>query len=229
MDRHSVIREQARRYGLNVEFIWDYDVESITDQDRARCDQEMLPEKSMSCVLKHIEAQRRLVASGHSIALILEDDAIFSESFDSKLQETLVLAQGLRGAWLIFLGGMDNKLDPRFFQDDRFKLIESPLTTAEAYLVNRKGCIARLDWLSNNLISKPADHFLTYLDGALKIPHYRVSTPFVTQGSITGLFPTSLDASRRGKPSWYLAARYRWNRIRKQKFPLLWSRIKASL
>jgi GR25 family glycosyltransferase involved in LPS biosynthesis len=208
--------EQAKEFGLDLKFIWDFDVEALVDEDRARCDQEVLPPRSISCVLKHIEAQKRLIASNNDICLVLEDDAILGHQFDVKIRDTLALAIELEGPWLIFLGGMDNTLDSRFFLDDRLKLIESPLTTAEAYLINRQGCLARMGWLSNNLICKPADHFLKYVDGELGIAHYRVSTPFVTQGSITGMFATSLDASRATKPAWYLASRYRWNRFRKQ-------------
>ena len=226
-DRHLMIRRQATQFGLSIEFIWDFDVETMTPDDRARCDQNVLPLKSMSCVLKHIEAQKRLLATEHDICLVLEDDAILGAEFDRKLQNTLALAGKLEGPWLIFLGGMDNALDARFFANQGPSLIESPLSTAEAYLINREGCFERLAWLSDNLISKPADHFLAYLDTMLSIPHYRVSLPFVTQGSITGLFPTSLDSSRSNKPAWYLALRYGWNRLRKQKLPIWFSRIRA--
>lgn len=218
-DRHALIRKQADHHGLNVEFIWSFDAEDLTDEARSMCAEAVLPVRSMSCVLKHVEAQKRLVSSFHDIALILEDDALLSDDFALKLRTTIDLANKLSGPWLIFLGGMDNALDARFFEDAQFRLIESPLTTAEAYLVNRQGCLARMDWLSQNLISLPADHFLKHLDQSLNIPHFRVSDPFVTQGSITGLFATTLDASRAKKPSWYLSMRFRWNRFRKQTLP----------
>lgn len=219
VDRHALIRQQAAQHGLNVDFIWSFDAEHLTDQERSMCVEGALPVKSMSCVLKHVEAQRCLVSTSHDIALILEDDALLNDDFAVKLRSTIDLANNLSGPWLIFLGGMDNELDARFFESAEFRLIESPLTTAEAYLVNRQGCLARLDWLSKNLISLPADHFIKHLDQSLNIPHFRVSDPFVTQGSITGLFTTALDASRAKKPSWYLSTRFRWNRFRKQTLP----------
>ena len=58
-DRHSHICVQAERHNLKLQFIWDYDADTLSTEDIARVDAEKLPPKSISTVLKHIEAQRK--------------------------------------------------------------------------------------------------------------------------------------------------------------------------
>ena len=225
-DRHELLKRQAKQHGLRLQFIWEHDADDLSLDDLSKVRWRAMPLKSISCALKHLEAQRKLLETDHDIALVLEDDVLLFDDFGKRLLETLALVEELCKPWLVFLGGMDNSLDSRFFVNDRLRLIESPITTAEAYLINRSGCELRLKWLDCNTIPKPADHLLKELDMLLGISQFRVSIPFVTQGSITGLFPTSLDSSRGKKPSWYLSARYRWNRWRKQVFPRMVSDFK---
>ena len=227
IERQAFIREQAEKHRLNIEFILKYDSDAIADTDLARCVSGALSRNAMSCVLKHVEAQKMLVSSGLDCCLVLEDDVLLGDAFVEKLVEVLELAETLSGPWLIFLGGMDNTLDGRFFGNKNFQLIKSPLTTAEAYLVNRESCLARINWLSKNLISGPADHFLKELDRQLSISQFRPSTPFVTQGSITGRFKTSLDQSRANKPAWYLNFRFHWNRFSKHYLPSRFARLSS--
>ena len=225
-DRHSSIRSQLKRFDLDPIFIWKYDADSLTKADRARCSSGILPDKSISTVLKHIEAQYRMLESGSEWCLVLEDDALLPADFDEQLECVVELATKIESPCLIFLGGTDNHLDSRFFDADSMCLIESPLTTAEAYLLNRRGCHARLEWIKENKIDKPADHFLKQVDSLLGIKQFRVSRPFVSQGSITGHFKTSLDSSRAKHGPLYLRVRFEWNRFRKQTVPKYLARLK---
>jgi len=129
--------------------------------------------------------------------------------------------------WLTFLGGGDNKIDERFLGSDDLRLIESPITTAEAYLVDRVGCERRLAWLADNLIDRQADHLLNLVDQTVGNVQYRVSIPMATQGSITGLFETHLDSSRAKHGPLYLLLRYHYNRWRRQTFPRLYKKLLA--
>ena len=224
-DRQASIQDQLRVFGLEPIFIWDYDADSLTDIERSRCLDGSLPDKSISTVLKHIEAEHRFLQSDAEWCLVLEDDALLPADFDTKMRSVLTLVESIDMACLIFVGGTDNRLDSRFFNSDSISLIESPLTTAEAYILNRKGCQARLEWLVVNKIDRPADHFLRHLDDELGIVHFRVSEPFVSQGSITGRFKTSLDSSRGKHSAGYLKLRFIWNRFRKQIFPRLFAKL----
>lgn len=224
-ERHAHMQAQANLFGFDYEPLLSFDAVNLTSEDLNRVSAENLPLASVSTVLKHIEAYRKVVQGNHAHALILEDDVILFDNFIEKLNETLNFASDLSPGWLIFLGGADNKLDDRFFNTRGFQLIEKPISTAEAYLVDYEGCRRRIEWLSRNLISKPADHFLQMLDPVLGIKHYWVSNPIAAQGSITGMFKTSLDASRAKHGKCYLQMRYLYNRWRRQIVPRFFRKI----
>lgn len=227
-DRHIAVSKAADSLGLSLEFIWDFDIE-----ERHRFSEfciETMPEKSASCVLKHIEAQRRLINSGAEYALVVEDDVIFLPDFLIGLQAAMDQMSSLPGGWLIFLGGADNRWPKSFWRvSSEYELVEAPITTAEAYLIDRDGARARLKWLEQNKISLPADHFLASLDPALDLTQYRITVAIAGQASITGKIKTSLDENRVKHGSGYLLLRYGWNRFRKQLVPLFLFRLLKTL
>lgn len=224
-DRHAHLNAQAQDIGLLPEYLWAYDVDTLTAEDLSRANQHALPLPSISAVLKHIEAQVCVCDRNQPYALILEDDVLTFPEFAPRLQAVLAMTEALDPGWLIFLGGADNKIDERFTGSSDFRLIEHPLSTAEAYLVDLDGCRRRLAWLSQHVIDRPADHLLTQLDQHLGIRQYWVSEPMATQGSITGLFETALDSNRRKHSRRYLSARYHLNRLRRQVIPRLLSKF----
>ncbi|WP_445775308.1 glycosyltransferase family 25 protein [Shewanella sp.] len=224
-DRHRHMNTQAKKYGLNLEYIWNFDADVLTEIDMARVKEDALPRPSVSALLKHLEAQTRQVGREHPICLVLEDDAILFDGFVEKLERTLQLAKALDPGWLIFLGGADNRIDARFLESNELRLIEKPISTAEAYLLDLAGCRRRLAWLEDNLIDLPADHLLKTIDDRLGIRHYWVSEPLAIQGSITGRFRTALDSSRGKHSRVYLMMRYWYNRLRKQIVPRIFKSL----
>lgn len=86
-DRHSHIRSQAEQHNLNLQLMWDFDVDSVTGNNLLRVDKKLLPRKSISTVLEHIEAERRSIASSDRFALVLEDDAILFPEFSATLNQ----------------------------------------------------------------------------------------------------------------------------------------------
>ena len=130
------------------------------------------------------------------LALILEDDVVLFDDFFERLEDIIPKLAQFDPGFLIFLGGADNKIDERFLHSSDNDLIETPITTAEAYLVDGFSCIRRVAWVRENIISKQADHQLKEIDNVLGIRHYRIAKAMATQGSITGLFQTALDDSR---------------------------------
>lgn len=217
-DRHKHIEEMARRFGFSFEYIWRYDADELTEADLDRVS-DSLSAKSASNVLKHLYAQELFLNTEHEIALVLEDDAVLFDSFFDQLERIIDMAASLPPGWLIFLGGADNKLDSRFFASDNQFLVEAPITTAEAYLIDRRGCEMRSIWLGANSIDRQADHQLKLMDQQLGLVQYCLSRPIATQGSITGLFGTSLDASRSKHSPLFLKYRYKFNRLRRQILP----------
>lgn len=226
-DRHSHIRAQAERHNLKLQFIWDYDADTLSTEDFARVDVEKLPPKSISTVLKHIEAQRKLMASGDRFALVVEDDAILFPKFSAILTQILTSESLPSEPFLLFAGGADNKTTDTLLKAKPTDLIKHPLSTAEAYIIERSAAKKRLEWCSENLIDKPADHFLTWIDQKLGITQYWTGVPLATQGSITGQFKTSLDASRAKHSPLYLRLKYHYNRWRRQTLPRIYARMSS--
>jgi len=226
-DRHAHIKKQANEFGLDLEFIWNYDAETLSAEDFSRVDMDKLPLKSISTVLKHMEAQRRLVESTNNFALVLEDDAILFPEFSVTLNQILTSEHLPSEPFLLFAGGADNKVTEAFLEAKPTDLIKHPLSTAEAYIIERSAAERRLEWCSKNLIDKPADHFLTSIDQMLGITQYWTGVPLATQGSITGQFKTSLDSSRAKHSPLYLRLKYHYNRWRRQTLPRIYARMSS--
>ncbi len=217
-DRHKHIEHTARALGFDFQYVWRFDFDQLTEEDRRGVDAGLRP-KSVSNVLKHLEAQRMFLKTDSDVALILEDDVILFNNFMTNLELVVDKAKSLDPGWLLFLGGADNKVDRRFIESADMELFESPLTTAEAYLVDRFGCEARAKWLDRNVIDRQADHQLKLIDNILGIKQYCVSSPMATQGSITGKFSTALDSSRAKHSGLFLKIKYEYNRFRRQTLP----------
>ena len=223
-ERHKSIEQQLNALGLSYTYVFEHDVSEIERGISIKVTDEMpLPNKS--CLLKHLEAQKKLISSEKTVALVLEDDSILSSDFLDNLKLVLEQTRNLEPGWLVFLGGTDNKLDARFFEQNDTRLIESPLTTAEAYLMDVESCRRRLNWISYNEVSLSADHLLKYLDSILDIRQYRVARPMVSQGSITGLFQTTLDDSRRKHSRLFLSVKFGLKRFSRQVFPRYWQKF----
>ena len=227
-DRHESIRAQLFKLGLQFEFVMDYDPDDLTKPSWASWDSE-LSARSASNVMKHMEAQRRLLGSGRPVGLVLEDDAILFESFSSTLELILKETKTIPSGWLIFLGGADNRIPADIAASNSQGIIEHPITTAEAYLIDSIGCQRRFEWLATNTLDRQADHQLKIIDESTGIKQFWVHFPVVSQGSITGAFATTLDASRARRSLAYLRFRYLFNRFRKQLAPRFLEKIKRKI
>jgi len=217
-DRHKHIEKLANSFGFQFTYIFDYDADQLTETDWERVDPDMNP-KSVSNTLKHLEAQKLLIASGRKAGLVLEDDVILFDGFMDNLARTIELLGQEEDGWLVFLGGADNKIDSRFTESAELRLIENPISTAEAYLIDVAGCVKRQEWFLSHVIDRQADHQLKLIDQSLGIPHFWTSIPLATQGSITGQFVTALDQSRAKHGPLFLGLKYRWNCWRRQAVP----------
>jgi hypothetical protein len=218
VDRHIHMNALADSMGFDFEFIKEFDADELTADELEQVGKGLAP-RSASNVLKHIEAQKKFLNSGADVALILEDDVILFENFLSDLKLVLDRTICLEPGWLIFLGGADNKRDDRFFETNELSLIEQPLSTAEAYLIDRPGALKRMEWLKLNKPDRQADHQLKLIDELISIRQYCVSHAMATQGSITGKFSTTLDSSRAKHSSLFLRTKYEFNRLRRQTMP----------
>lgn len=221
--RQESINCQAKKFQLDIEYIWDFDADDIdVKKIEEKYESSLLPLRSISALMKHFEAHRRLLEQELDIALVVEDDVILFENFGKRIHKLVQALKDTNRPGLVFLGGADNRIDHNFLAAAAHgePLIKKPLSTAEAYLIEPLGASKRLKWLEEaHRIKLPADHLLTAIDLELGIDQYWGESPLATQGSIIGKFPTTLDKSRGKHSACYLRARYIWNRFRRQQLP----------
>ena len=89
IERRRSIEQQFAAFGLEFEFLDATDGRGLTEADRAMADNEArkritpfpLSDNEIGCCISHHRAMRRLVEGGTAMALIVEDDAVFSPDF----------------------------------------------------------------------------------------------------------------------------------------------------
>ena len=213
--RHRSIEQQCASFGLQFQYIFPHDFDRLDGYQGFSLSPNLSP-KSISNALKHLEAQRAFLESEFDVALVLEDDVLlfdqFMEALSSAIEE--IVSYELNSGWLVFFGGADNKINRSMLYKNSDNFLVQSLTTAEAYALDRVGCRRRLEALADQVIDRQADHLIKKVDSELGILHLRTITPYATQGSITGVFDTSLDENRAKHSKIYLRLRYLWKRFR---------------
>ncbi len=185
-DRIEHMRAEMARFGIEFEWVFDFDPPQITPEliERTFAPSDLrLPHQS--AVLKHIATWRICVERGYRRVLVFEDDVVLSRRF------TEVLAK--RSPTMLVPGG--------------------PLPAAEALVLDRESCVRRLQWLERNKVTRPPDWLLREVDAELAIPHFWLRDPVVEQGSMNGRFHSLLDEKRRGRGLIFAWLRFRWDRL----------------
>jgi glycosyl transferase family 25 len=216
-ERIAHMRAELGRHGIAFEFVLAHDADELDPATVASmfAASRMRP-AHQSLVLKHIEAWRAATARGCRRVMVLEDDAVLARDFAGRLDAAMRAAEQLPPGWLVYLGGADAKVPDRYFLAEG-PLIALALATTEGYVTDAAAMQRRLAWLAENRISLPADHLIRSMDAALGIPHYWLRPPIVEQGSVTGIFPSVLDASRQKHSRAYNVLRNRWSKFQRHR------------
>ncbi len=218
-DRIQHIEKETNRIGLNYEFIFEHDADEIDlDLDvKYFSANPMLAKPQRSLVLKHIEAWKHCVSKRQSRVLILEDDVILHDAFIKKVN---VVCQELDSIsdYLVYLGGADTKVPPQYFLE-KSPIIANPIATTDGYITDLSACEKRLSWLQNNIVTLPSDHLLKKIDPLLEINQYWSTEPLIEQGSVFGLFNTTLDSNRKTKSKLRNLLMYRYKIFTRKTIP----------
>jgi glycosyl transferase, family 25 len=214
-DRITHISNELSKHNIDFEFIFDFDVDDIKEQDLAKFSPSNMKLAHKSLVLKNICTWEKIVQNNIGRALILEDDAILNEDFREKIQAIIKAADELPPGYLIFLGGADTKL-PADFLNHPSPLVPRRITTADGLIIDHTIAKRRLEWLKKNKITLPADGLMCKIDEDIKLPHYWPKQAIVQQASCTGQFKTTLDSSRSKHSLLYIKLRYNWHKFKNQ-------------
>jgi glycosyl transferase family 25 len=220
-DRAAHMKEQLSRFGIPFEFVLPFDADVLDQQILARY---LIPggrlvKPQLSCILKHMEAMRRIAARNQRLALVLEDDVILHENFNEELSAILEEAKSFSPPFTIQIGCANNMYVPKAqLQPGKRLYPAGQVRATDSYLINAEAARQRLEWLDNNQFDRPAGHLFNLVDNLKKIPIYWSDPTIVVQGSMNGAFRTAIDRGRENKPLWFLKGRFWWSRLRKKYF-----------
>lgn len=219
-DRITHIKNELKKHNINFEFIFEHDIPELQEENLAllfstNCTMG-LPQKSL--VLKHLEAWKQCIKNNYKRILILEDDVILHGDFTKKLNIALEAMDALHSGYLLFLGGADTRVPPDYFLETG-PIFKNPIATADGYVTDAIACERRINWIIHNRVNLPADHLLKHIDHRCKTEQYWTTTALVEQGSVFGLFNSTLDKGRKRHSKTYNLARYRWKIFQRRILP----------
>lgn len=225
-DRQKSINSQLQSLGLLYTFILRHDpIDFEKDPPPIKfVEGAVLSPGEQSAVAKHAEAWRLGYHRGPGLTLVLEDDALITQDFKQRLQETLQAAESLEAGFLINIG-CANARPPPDFNNSRELLRVAPIETAEAYLTDSLGLERRLDWLKKNPVSLPADHLIKLIDADRQTTQYWTKSPLVEQGSLKGRFVSSLDQGRAAANPLLVNFGYVFRKYKRRVLPRLLSNL----
>jgi glycosyl transferase family 25 len=201
-ERTAHIQRELDRVGIAFEWVLDYDADEIPiDLDRiyfqAGAD---LTLGQKSCALKHIVAMQRIRDRNQDLALIFEDDALLVPDFADQLQRVLRDAQRWPRPRILHLGAATNFYTPASALEPGRLLYEgNRVRNMEAYVLGALEAQARLDWLARHPMNEPIDIAFNRGDPKMGIPFLWPEPPLAEQGSLNGVFKSSLNRKDQGK------------------------------
>lgn len=208
-DRISHIRNELWKHQISFEFIFEYDLGSIDSliEENTFGPNPSIEPPQRSLVLKHISAWRKCVNNNYQKILVFEDDVVLHEFFNQEIDVVMKDINQINLPYLIYLGGSDTRVPKEYFLSKE-KIIKIPIATSDGYVTDYEACRRRLAWLKNNKVELPSDHLLKMIDQQEKISQYWSYKPLVQQGSVFGMFTSTLDGKRKGKSKLFNLCRY---------------------
>lgn len=227
-DRINHVKQQMALHDLSYQFIFEFDIPVLQSEILINTfeTEDVLDKPQQSLVLKHIHAWRLCVEKNYKNILVFEDDVILKENFVTRLNDAVIKLEHKQNAYLLFLGGADTKVPDAFLLSND-AIVEQPIATAEAYVTNLSACKKRIDWLGQHKVNLPADFLLRAMDPLCGITQYWLKEHIAEQGSVTGIFASSLDKQRQKHSLLFNYLRYQWQKINRKKLRKYYAIIKS--
>jgi glycosyl transferase family 25 len=219
VDRKKHITQALAQHGIDFEFVKAFDPKDITAEieDKYFSSNVELSTGAKSCALKHVHVMEMMRERQQSLALVLEDDLILDDRFVGWVNAFLDEASEFPAGYSIQLGCANNMYVPgRQLKKHKHLYLQKEVRAGEAYLIDAKAANLRLSWITENKISLPIDHLFNRSDRELGLSIYWSDPTLVEQGSMNGLFKTSLDQGRVNKSSFRLRFKFGWQKLRKK-------------
>ncbi len=225
-DRVAHIEKELAKQSISFEFIFEHDLGSIDAilEEKTFGSQPKIEPPQRSLVLKHISAWKKCVENKYNNILVFEDDVILHQSFGQEIKLIMDDVAKKDKSYLIFLGGADTRVPKEYFLSKE-KIITNPIATADGYITDYAACQKRLVWLEDNYAILPADHLLKVIDQQKGITQYWSYKPLVQQGSVFGMFASTLDGKRKQQSNLYNLLRYRFKIFTRRILPSFYYRL----
>ena len=229
-DRIKHVKQQMALHQIPYQFIFEFDIPELNTELLLNTfeTENVLDRPQQSLVLKHIHAWRICVEHNFKNILVFEDDVILKPDFVSRLNTAVHELEKKQNPYLLYLGGADTKVPDSFLlsEDD---IVEQPIATSEAYVTNFMASKRRIDWLNNHKVKLPSDFLLRTMDPLRGISQYWLKEHIVEQGSVTGIFESSLDRQRQKHSFLFNYLRYQWQKINRKKLRKFYAIVKSKL
>ena len=227
-DRIKHVKQQMALHQIPYKFIFDFDIPELNSEILLNTFETLnvLDRPQQSLVLKHIHAWRLCVEHNFKNILVFEDDVILKPNFVSRLNDAVNDLARKQNPYLLYLGGADTKVPDSFLLSEE-DIVEQPIATSEAYVTNFMASKRRIEWLNNHKVKLPSDFLLRTMDPLCGIVQYWMKEHIAEQGSVTGVFESSLDRQRRKHSFLFNYLRYQWQKINRKKLRKMYAIIKS--
>lgn len=219
VERKKHITQALSGRGIDFKFVEAFDPKDITeDVERNYFSPNVqMSMGAKSCALKHVHVMEMMVERQQPLALVLEDDLILDQDFVAWVHAFLKEAADFPAGYSIQLGCANNMYVPgRQLKANQHLYLQKEVRAGEAYLMDAAAAHQRLAWIQKNKISLPIDHLFNQSDRELGLSIYWSDPTLVEQGSMNGLFKTSLDQGRINKSAIRLKLKFAWQKVRKK-------------
>jgi glycosyl transferase family 25 len=221
-DRRAFMEKQLAKFGLDAEFIFDWDADELTDEIIARyfAENNLLSAAQKSCALKHIIALEKIAASNNVFNLVLEDDALFSKNFNLGLQRALTQSEQFTGEKVIYIGSGGNFFTPKSQRKTgQYLYLGTRGRFADSYIIDSVTAQKRLNWITTHKVTLPIDNQFEQIDKQLGIKIVWLEDPIVEQGSKNGLFDSALEPA---PPTWLQKIKFNFEKLKRKYIYQLW-------
>lgn len=218
-ERAKHMKSELGRHGIPFEFIESFDADELTEEIKQRyfTPETNIPTAHISCSIKHFEALRRIAEKNLRCALVLEDDVVLAANFNEMLARILTEAKKLTPPYTVQIGCANNMYVPaKSVRPGKILYPANEVRATDSYLIDAQAARLRLDWFEKNRADRSIDHLFNVIDREKKIPIFWSHPTLVEQGSMTGLFASTIDQNKMEKAIWRIKLRFWWQRLRKK-------------
>ncbi|WP_446808778.1 glycosyltransferase family 25 protein [Methylomonas sp. 2BW1-5-20] len=219
--RRRFMEQQLTKFGLTVEFVFDWDIEDLTESIIAEYfSGDQLTPAQQSCALKHVTALQKIAAGNCQFALVLEDDAVFGKDLHLGLQRAMEQSAQFPGNKVVYIGSGGNFFTPKSQRrPGQYLYVGKRGRFTDSYIIDSNTAQVRLEWLRSHKISLSIDNQFDHIDRLLGIQILWLEDPVIEQGSKNGLFQSALEAD---PPTWLKAIFFGWEKLKRKYIYQLW-------